>query len=118
MIGPKPAIQGNEAPNPDAALQNLFLTTCGVLKIYVSKAGGHQRLVPDGGVYDKACIHPHLLNRKSEDDFDRRGRRCGLSYSRCMLGRSILTVLKGVHPSSETQRTRETDVETKVVVEH
>lgn len=56
MAGLTPAIEGEEASTPEAAMRKLMLTTCEMLKGYVPKVGAHQRVVHGGGVFDEDLI--------------------------------------------------------------
>lgn len=53
MVGLVPAIEGDKALVPEAAMRKLFLATCELLKTYIPKVGDHQRNIHGGGVFDE-----------------------------------------------------------------
>lgn len=53
MVGLKPAIEGDQALNPEGAIRKLFLATCELLTVYIPKVGAHQRNIHGGGVFDE-----------------------------------------------------------------
>jgi hypothetical protein len=56
MVGLAPAIEGDKAPGPEAAMRKLFLATCELLKTYIPKVGDHQRNIHGGGVFDEVSV--------------------------------------------------------------
>ena len=56
MVGLVPAIEGDKAPVPEAAMRKLFLATCELLKTYIPKVGAHQRNIHGGGVFDEVSV--------------------------------------------------------------
>ena len=66
MVGLTPAIEGDPAPTPEAAMRKLFTSTCELLKMYIPKVGAHQRNIHGGGVFDEvSCALTSLHYPKS-----------------------------------------------------
>ena len=59
MVGLIPAIEGEKALVPEAAMRKLFLATCELLKTYIPKVGDHQRNIHGGGVFDEVSVPCH-----------------------------------------------------------
>lgn len=64
MVGLTPAIEGEKAPQPDAALRKLYTATTELLKEYIPKVGDHQRAIHGGGVFDEDMISSEIVDAK------------------------------------------------------
>ncbi|KAK3698385.1 hypothetical protein LTR37_016955 [Vermiconidia calcicola] len=67
MVGLTPAIEGEKAPNPEAAMVKLLSATCELLKMYIPKVGAHQRNIHGGGVFDEDMISAEVVEAQKKD---------------------------------------------------
>lgn len=61
MVGLIPAIEGDKAPSPEAAIRKLFVATAELLNQYIPKVGAHQRNIHGGGVFDEDLICAEIV---------------------------------------------------------
>ena len=60
MVGLIPAIEGDKAPSPEAAIRKLLVATSELLNQYIPKVGAHQRNIHGGGVFDEDLISAEI----------------------------------------------------------
>ena len=66
MAGLTPAIEGGQAPSPEAAMRKLFTATAELLNVYIPKVGTHQRNIHGGGVFDEDLISTELIEARNK----------------------------------------------------